>query len=416
MNWDDTPAEAAFRTEVRQFIKDSFPAAYSPDVHAEQGLEPEDVRGYDWPADRDCADRARAAGAREWAAALAARGWIASRWPVEYGGAALPVAAEFVLNEELVRAKVPTVNSLGVSLLGPTLLRHGTAAQKATHLPPIARGERTWAQGFSEPDAGSDLAGLRTRAVRDGTYYVVNGRKVWTSLGQHADWLFILVRTGTDPAEPRHRGLTYLLVDARSEGVTVRPIKDMRGAEPFSEILFEDVRVPVADRVGEENRGWYVAMDTLSFERAAISTAVKLEQALTGLVDYVNSESGAGRLHEGWGSGIRAEVARRYTEVRVLYNVARYTVSRQAAGSVPGYEASVNQLFGAELHQRLAKTGARVFGQHSLMWRGDKASGAPLDGEFTHRQFDAVAATFLGGTSEIQRGIIATRGLGLPRA
>jgi alkylation response protein AidB-like acyl-CoA dehydrogenase len=424
MNWADTPEQAAFRAEVRRFIGESFPAGYRPDPDAEQSLEPEDVRGYNWPVDRVSADPERREGARAWAAALAERRWITPHWPAEYGGAGLSSMEEFILHEEMMRARVPTVNGIGAFLLGPTLLAHGTDEQKAEHLPAIARGERTWAQGFSEPGAGSDLAGLRTRAVlstdSQGDHYVVNGQKVWTSLGHYADWLFVLVRTGrdagADTAAPRHRGITFLLVDVNTPGVTVRPITDLRGADPFSEIFFDDARIPVANRVGEQDRGWYVAMDALSFERAGIGATIKFEQALAQLVDYIGSDVGYDQLREGWTNGARGEIARRYTEVRVLYNIARYTVSKQAAGAVPGYEASVNQLFSAELHQRLARTGAQVFGQHGLLWRGDAGAVAPLDAAFTHLRLDSVAATFLGGASEIQRNVIATRGLGLPRS
>jgi alkylation response protein AidB-like acyl-CoA dehydrogenase len=424
MNWADTPEQAAFRAEVRRFIGEKFPAGYRPDPDAEQSLEPEDVRGYNWPVDRVSADPERREGARAWAAALAERRWITPHWPAEYGGAGLSSMEEFILHEEMMRARVPTVNGIGAFLLGPTLLAHGTDEQKAEHLPAIARGERTWAQGFSEPGAGSDLAGLRTRAVlstdSQGDHYVVNGQKVWTSLGHYADWLFVLVRTrtdaGADTAAPRHRGITFLLVDVNTPGVTVRPITDLRGADPFSEIFFDDARIPVANRVGEQDRGWYVAMDALSFERAGIGATIKFEQALAQLVDYIGSDVGYDQLREGWTSGARGEIARRYTEVRVLYNIARYTVSKQAAGAVPGYEASVNQLFSAELHQRLARTGAQVFGQHGLLWHGDAGAVAPLDAAFTHLRLDSVAATFLGGASEIQRNVIATRGLGLPRS
>jgi alkylation response protein AidB-like acyl-CoA dehydrogenase len=408
MNWEDTPEQAAFREEVRAFVRDRFPAAYTPDPDAEQSLEPEDVWGYNWPVDRNSADLARKEGALEWAAALAERGWIAPHWPVEYGGAGLSAMEEFILHEEMMRARVPTVNGIGAFLLGPTLLANGTDAQRAEHLPPIARGERTWAQGFSEPGAGSDLAGLRTRAVRDGDDYVVDGQKVWTSLGHHADWLFVLVRTDPDAA-PKHRGITFLLVDVTTPGVTVRPIRDIRGDTPFSEIFFEGARVPVTNRVGDENKGWYVAMDALSFERAGIGATIKYEQAIARLVEHIGTPEGREQLREGWERGARQEIARRYVEMRVLYNIARYSVTNP----VPGYEASVNQLFSAELHQRLARTGAEVFGQHGLLWQ---RQDAPLGAAFTHMRMDAVAATFLGGASEIQRNVIATRGLGLPRS
>ncbi|MGA8115526.1 MAG: acyl-CoA dehydrogenase family protein [Actinocatenispora sp.] len=409
MNWEDTPEEAEFRTQVRDFIGASFPASYLPDPDAEHSLEPEDVWGYNWPVDRVSPDPERRDGARAWAAALAERGWITPHWPTEYGGAGLSTMREFILQEEMMRARVPTVNGIGAFLLGPTLLKNGTDEQKTRHLPSIARGETTWAQGFSEPGAGSDLASLRTKAVRDGDDYVLNGQKVWTSLGQYADWLFVLART--DPDAARHRGITFLLVDSTSPGLTIRPIEDIRGDDPFVEMFFSDVRVPVANRVGEENRGWYVAMDALSFERAGIGATIKFEQALSQLIDYVGSEEGKQYLREDLGM-LRHEIAQRYTEIRVLYNLARYTVSKQASGEVPGYEASVNQLFGAELSQRLARTGAKAFGPFAALWQ---RHDAPLHAAFTHLRFDSVAATFLGGTTEIQRNVIATRGLNLPR-
>jgi len=411
MNWADTPEEAAFREEVRAFVAERFPTEYAPDPTAENSLEPEDVWGYNWPADRVSDDPARRDGARAWAAALAERGWIAPQWPSEYGGAALSAMQEFILQEELMRAGVPTVNGIGAFLIGPTLLEHGSDAQRAEHLPRIASGERTWAQGFSEPGSGSDLASLRTRTTRDGDHYVVNGQKVWTSLGNYADWLFVLVRTDPDAAKP-HRGISFLLVDAASDGITISPIEDIRGDTPFCEIFFDDVRVPVADRVGDENRGWYVAMAALGFERAGIGATIKYERALERMVGFVNSSEGEAYLRDDL-AGSRREIARRYAEIRMLHNLARYTVSRQAAGEPAGYEASVNQLFGAELHQRLARTGAEVFGQFGQLWQREDA---PLHAAFAHLRLDSVAATFLGGASEIQRNVIATRGLGLPRA
>lgn len=412
MNWKDTPEQAEFREEVRAFIQERFPESYEPNTTGEESLEPEDVWGYNWMVDIRSDDPARRKAAREWADALGERGWVAPHWPEEYGGAGLGPLEEFIFQEEMMRAGVPTVNGIGVYLLGPTLIEHGTSEQKAEHLPKIARGERLWSQGFSEPEAGSDLASLRTRGVRDGDHYVVNGQKVWTSLAHYADWYFILVRTDPD-APKKHRGITMLLVDKDTPGVTVRPIVDIRGADPFGEIFFEDVRIPVANRVGEENRGWYAAMTTLSFERAGIGATIKYEQALRRLVDYVKSDEGRRYLRGDWGQALRHEIVQRYEEIRVLYNIARYTVSLQAAGKVPEYEASVNQLFSAELHQRLARTLNKAFGQFGRLWQREDS---PLGAAYTHLVYDSVAATFLAGTSEIQRNVIATRGLGLPRS
>jgi hypothetical protein len=411
MDWTDSREQAAFRADVQTFVRERFPAAYTPDPVAEQSLEPEDVWGYNWMVDRASGEPARRAAARQWAAALAERGWVAPTWPPEVGGAGLGPVEELILQEEMMRAGVPTVNGIGAFLLGPTLLQHGTQEQRARHLPGIARADVTWAQGFSEPGAGSDLAGVQTRGVLDGDAYVVNGQKVWTSLAQYADWLFVLVRT--DTGTQRHRGITFLLVETTSPGISIRPIEDMRGATPFAEIFFEDVRVPVAGRVGEHNRGWYVAMTALTFERAGIGATIKYEQALSGLMDFVRSEEGRDFLREDWGGCLRHDIVRRHTEIRVLHNLARYTASRQASGETPGYETSANQLFSAELHQRLARTGAKAFGAYGQLWQRE---GAPMRAAWTHLCFDAVAATFLAGTSEIQRNVIATRGLGLPRA
>jgi len=410
LNWKDTPEQTAFREEVRLFIQERFPSDYTPDTDGEQSLEPEDVYGYNWVADSRSGDPRRQEAAWEWAAALSERGWVAPHWPEQYGGAGLGVMEEFILQEEMMRARVPAVNGIGVFLMGPTLLEHGTQEQQAEHLLRISSGEETWAQGFSEPDAGSDLAAVRTRAVRDADEYIVNGQKVWTSQGQYSDWLMALVRT--DPDEPRHRGLSFLMIDLASPGVTVRPIEDMRGSEPFTEIFFEDVKVPVRNRVGEENRGWYVAMTTLDFERSGIGSTIKYDQALRRLIESIRSDDVAPYLREDWEQAVRHEIARRYIEIRVLYNLALNTVSRQAAGESADYAASINQLFSTQVHQKLAGTGLKVFGPYGNLWQRD---GAPLEGFFTHDFVDSVARPFLGGSTEVQRNVIATRGLGLPR-
>lgn len=409
MDWQDTPEEDAFREQVRTFIRERFPSDYEPDYDAEFSLEPEDVWGYNWVLDRQSGDARRRDGARGWASALAEKGWIAPRWPAVYGGAGLGAASEFILLEEMMRAGVPTVNGNGALLLGPTLLTHGTKEQCAEHLPQIARGETVWAQGFSEPDAGSDLAGIRTRAVRTGDDYVLNGQKIWTSLGQHADWLFVVART--DPGASRHKGISFFLVDAATEGLTIRPIEDMRGAEPFAEIFFDDVRVPAKNLVGGENNGWYVAMTALGFERAGIGAVVKYEQAVAALVAHLRADD-ASTPRTADRSRLRHDIVRRYVEVRVLYDLARYTVSRERAESTVGYEASVNQLFGAELHQRLASTALKALGPAGQVRESAGSSPSAL---FSHLRLDSVATPFLGGTTEIQRNIIATRGLGLPR-
>lgn len=412
MNWRDTPEQAAFRAEVREFIRACFPPAYRPDTEMQQSLEPEDVYGYNWAADRRCADPERREGAMAWARALAERGWVAPHFPKEYGGAALGAIEDCILQEEMMRAQAPAVSGIGVGLLGPTLLAYGSEAQKREHLPRIARGEIAWAQGFSEPGSGSDLASIKTRAVREGEDYVVNGQKVWTSLAQYSEWAMLLVRT--DPrAERPHRGITYLLVDLAAPGVTVRPIEDLRGGTPFCEMFFEDVRVPVANRVGEENQGWAVAMATLGYERSGLGSVIRYQDALDRLVALMKSDESRRFLRTDTRDALLQEIAQRQIEIRVLYNLALYSVSKKATGEIPGVEASISQLFGAELHQRLARTGMKAFGPWAqLTQHGD----TPLAAMFTHDFLGAIAHPFLGGSSEVQRNVIATRGLGLPRS
>lgn len=393
---------------MREFIRARFPTGYQPDTQSEKSLEPEDVPDYNWPADRKGDDPARREGAMQWAEVLQEKRWVAPHWPVEYGGGGLTVMEQFVLYEEMARARVPVVGGIGVSMLGPTLIEHGTPDQQSEHLPKILTGDVVWAQGFSEPQAGSDLASLRTTAVRDGDDYIVNGQKVWTSHANYADWLFFLARTDTEA--PKHKGITFLMADVKSPGITVQPTLDPRGDVPFNEVFLEDVRVPVANRVGEENQGWYVAMTVLDFERGSVGGTVNCQIAMDSLLGYLRSNGNNGR--NGQMKALRQEIAERYIEIEILYNLALRTVSMQAAGKIPDYEASVNQLLSAEVHQRLAQTGQKAFGLYGDVLQRDKA---PLEAFFAHDYVDSAAHTVLSGTAEIQRNIIARRGLGLPR-
>jgi alkylation response protein AidB-like acyl-CoA dehydrogenase len=302
---------------------------------------------------------------------------------------------------------------MGVSLLGPTLIVHGNDEQKQEHLPKILSGEVAWAQGYSEPGAGSDLASLQTRAVRDGDDYVINGQKIWTSGAQYADWLFALVRT--DPEAPKHRGISFLMMDIKTPGLTVRPLTDMGWTQPFNETFFEDVRVPAKNLIGEENRGWYVGMTLLDFERSGISGAVEYRRTIQDLIEYAGTEEGKARSRLAETPTLRHEIADREIETEVLFNFAFRIVSMQVAGQVPNYEASMNKLFGSELHQRLARTGTKVFGLYSNIWEDNGTEYAPMGAHFTHDYVRSVPHTIFSGSSEIQRNVIATRGLGLPR-
>ena len=284
---------------------------------------------------------------------------------------------------------------------------HGSDEQKQEHLTNILSGVVAWAQGYSEPGAGSDLAALQTRATRDGDDYVLNGQKIWTTGAQYADWLFALVRT--DPDVPKHRGISFLMMDIKTPGLTIRTLTDMGWNQPFNETFFEDVRVPAKYLVGAENRGWYIGMTLLDFERSGIGGAVGYRRTLGELIEFVESESGSRMVRPDWRHVTRLEIADREVEIEVLFNFAFRVVSMQKVGELPNYEASMNKLFGSELHQRLAHTGMKTFGLYGNLW--GRAEG-PMGAAFTRELHQLVVAHDPRGTSEIQRNVIATRGLG----
>ncbi|MDA0256162.1 MAG: acyl-CoA dehydrogenase family protein [Chloroflexi bacterium] len=405
MDWQDSAQEAAFRAEVRGFIESELPERYRKEATRNR------IVRRIWQKDRLAEEPERREVARGWAAALAARGWFAPHWPREYGGAGLGPAEQFVFNEEMARADAPSVQGVAVGFLGSALIIHGTDEQKRTHLPRILDGSVVWAQGFSEPGAGSDLAGLSTRAVRDGDEYVVNGQKIWTSDGHEAEWLCVLART--DPELPRHRGISFLLADMRQPGITVRPLTNMNWRHAFNETFFEDARVPLGNRVGEENRGWYVAMTVLDFERSNIAGAVEARRLLSRLIaDAIGAGAHRARLDQR--DSLRQQIAQRWVEAEVLYGFSAQIISIQKAGGVPNHEASVSKVFGSELAQAIARTGASAYGLYSTLWDADDPR-APLEAFFAQAYVESTSRTIASGTSEIQRNVIATRGLGLPR-
>ena len=406
MDWNDSPEQAKFREEVRTFIQDHLPERYR-DPKRGTGL----FEG-GWQSDRKSDDDSAQAAAREWAESLAGRGWIAPHWPKKFGGAGLTVTEQFIFNHEMAKAGAPAVGGMGVSMLGPTLIVHGSEEQQAEHLPKILSGEVAWAEGYSEPGAGSDLASLQTRAVRDGDEYILNGQKIWTSGAHHADWLFALVRT--DPDAPKHRGISFLLMDRNTPGITVRPLIDMGWGHVFNETFFEDVRVPAKNRVGEENRGWYVGMTLLDYERSGIGTSVMARRQLMDLIDYAHTDVGRQRSSFASNTSLRGEVVDRLIEIEIEESMSLRIVSIQAAGQIPNYESSMVKMFGSESLQRLQRVGTRAFGLYANIW-DEESDYAPLRAMFTHGYVWSVPMTIAGGTSEIQRNIIATRGLGLPR-
>jgi alkylation response protein AidB-like acyl-CoA dehydrogenase len=346
---------------------------------------------------------------RRWLAIMAERGWTAPAWPREYGGGGLAKEEAKVLAEEMAKQKLrPPLIGFGLEMIGPLLLQVGSEEQKREHIPRILRGEIRWCQGYSEPGAGSDLAGLQTRAVRDGDDYILNGQKVWTSFGDKADWMFLLVRTDTTQ---KHGGITFLLMDMESPGVQVRPIMLISGASPFCETFIADVRVPRRNVVGQENGGWNIAKMLLRFERNMIADAFKARddrsRLLTMARRYLPTENG--RL-------LDPVLRDRLTQVEMDQACLDVTLSRSRdrlkAGQPPGPEASIFKLYGTELNQRRRELMMSIAGPQGLGWEGAGFSNEEL--QLTRDWLRSRGNTIEGGTSEIQLNIIAKNVLGLP--
>jgi alkylation response protein AidB-like acyl-CoA dehydrogenase len=398
MEFKDNAEEAAFRTEVRSFIKSNLPADW-------QGGD-EMMMEEATPAGRE-----REAFRTQWRRSLGTQGWIAPHWPVEYGGAGMSPGEQFIFNEEMAEARAPQVGGMGVTMIGPTLILYGTDEQKAEHLPKITSGEVHWAQGYSEPGAGSDLASLQTRAIRDGDDYVINGQKIWSSGAHRADWMFMLTRT--DPEAPKHRGISMLLVDLKSPGIQIQPLIDMSGNHVFNQEYFDNVRVPAKNRVGEENRGWYVGATLLDFERSGIGGSISLRHQVGDLVTFARQASTSGPVPVRMTDTMRAELAERAVEAEIAKLISYRLISIQKRGQVPNYEASMNKNFRAEASQRLAQTGIKLLGLYGNVYGDGRLSA--MKGRLTRHYLSSVSATIAAGTSEINRNVIATRGLGLPR-
>ncbi len=407
MDWSDTPEQQEFRKKVRTFIQERLPAYYRSERHQIKALNQE----HDWSDDLTGDDPEAKAAAQEWSKALAEHGWGAAHWPKEYGGGGLSTMEQYILKQEMAYSTAPSVGGQGVGLLGPTVLIHGTEEQKKKFLPKTLTGEMLWAQGFSEPGAGSDLASLQTRAVRDGDEYVINGQKMWTSTAHKANWIFGLFRT--DPDAPKHRGISFMVMDMKTPGISVRPIYSLGWAHRTNETFYEDVRVPAENVIGEINRGWYVGVTLLDYERSGIGEAVKLQRDLDELLEYLHTDAGKAISAPKY-QLTRIDVADRAIDAQVVMNIALRVVSLQGRGLVPNYEASMTKIVRTELTQKLANTGMKMFGLYANLWaRDDKY--VPLKAQFTQNYLDNVVQTIFAGSNEIQRNIIATRGLGLPR-
>ncbi len=390
MEFKFTAEDEAFRNELRSFIDTELPSSWEG-----AGRYPEED---DW----DLALSVRQK--------MAERGWLTMHWPEEYGGQNASAVKSAIFNEEIAYQRAPGRDIFGVRMLGPTLMIHGSEEQKRTHLPPVSRGEVQWCQGYSEPESGSDLASLSTRAVRDGDDLVINGAKIWTTLAHRADWIMLLTRT--DPDAPKHRGISFVLVDMKTPGVSVRPIVNMAGGHEFNQVIFDDVRVPRANVVGEEDRGWYVAVTLLDFERSGIDYSANARRLLDDVRVYATETKRNGQpiMEIPW---VRNLMADRYIDCEVARLIAYNVAYMQSQGLVPTKEASMSKVFGSETVRRVTEAAMDVLGLYGTLGREEK--WAPLKGRVQEHWMLSFSGTIAAGTSEVQRNIIAGRGLGLPR-
>lgn len=389
MDYRISAEDEAFRQEVRSFLCDHLPDARDVAV--------EDWEAEDW------------AFVRQMQRNLGQRGWLALGWPKEYHGLEASLLRQTVFTEEIVYHRCPGRDILGVQLLGPTLLVWGTEEQKRQFLPPIAKGEVRWCQGFSEPQSGSDLASVQTLAAAVGDQFVLNGSKIWTSGAHRADWMFLLART--DTSAPKHKGISFFLLDMRSPGITVQPILSMTGRHSFNQVFFDDVRIPRQNLVGRVNEGWSVAMKLLEFERSGIEFSAMARSIFDDALKFLS------RIMGGGASLVGARLARqKMADMAIKIEVSRLLAYRvawlQSQGKNPMAEAAASKVLGSETAQHMAKVAVEILGLYGQLVPG--SAYEVLQGSLAHRYLHNVALTIYGGTSEIQRNIIARRGLNLP--
>jgi alkylation response protein AidB-like acyl-CoA dehydrogenase len=346
---------------------------------------------------------------REFELKLGAMGWLAWSWPEEYGGRGRPISEQFLLEEEVALHGGPASDALGRVIVAPALLAAGNEAQKQAYLPPMARGEITVCLGYTEPEAGSDFASLQTRALRDGDDYVINGRKVFTSGAESSEYCWLAARTSTDSA--KHAGISIFMVRMDSPGVEVRPLVNLLDKAWFNETVFENVRVPVSDRVGAENEGWRVLTSALGAERITVYRAYLHRRALAALGRYAHANgNGSGAWDD---AGVRQALARLRTEYEITGLLLHRAIQMHEADLDYRAQAAMVKLFNTEFAQRLYLEGVAILGLHGQLREGDPR--APIHGSISHEYLSTVQDTIGAGTSEVQREIIAIRGLGLPR-
>jgi alkylation response protein AidB-like acyl-CoA dehydrogenase len=379
----DSPDEASFRTEVRSWLEANLP-----------------------PALRGRTNRPPPAELMPWYRTLSCKGWIAPHWPKQYDGMGATLNEQIIMTEELARVGAPQLPAQGLNHIGPILIEFGTEAQKAKHLPPIIAGTVIWAQGYSEPGAGSDLASLATRATLEGDHFVVHGQKIWTTWAHYSDWMFALVRT--DPlAQPRHAGISFLLLDLHSPGITIRPIRTIAGDDEFSEVFFENVVVPAENLVGKLNDGWRIANALLGHERLGTSNP---QYALIALDRIRTVARASGAMADPAFRDRLAAVSINVTALSALFSHAVELTNLQRS---PGPEASMIKIFGSELLQSLNDLLIEAAGSHASIEKPITTDFATVDVSTAFLQVRR--ATIYGGSSEIQRNIIARRVLNLPQ-
>jgi len=396
MDFAYTPAEEEFRKALRLWLVDALPQGW-----AETVFEPDD-------------EDERAQFRLDWERKLHAGGWSGINWPKEYGGRGATLIERGIFAEEMARAGAPEgINIIGHNLAGTTILRHGTEAQKKRFLPAIISSDEVWCQGFSEPNAGSDLASVRTRAERHGDKFIVNGQKIWTSYAQYSQWCFALVRT--DPDVPKHKGLSFLLIDMKSPGISIRPLRQISGESEFNETFFDDVEVPVENIVGDINDGWRIAMTTLAYERGpedALGRQIRFKQELDRLLAILaDQKRGDGFAIDD--AETRQRLARSITEVEVMRLNSLRTFSKYLNGEERGPDASLLKLYWSHAAQRMYETALDALGPLAPLAGNDRQAAG--GGRFQMSWLQSKAFTIYSGSSEIQRNIIGERMLGLPR-
>ncbi len=400
MDFSLTPEEEAFKKGVNDWLDENMKDL--PDWYVRNdgsGPEPESDEYQEFNL--------------EWHKKLYKAGFVGIAWPKEYGGRGATLMEQVIFNEEMAERRAPSgAGGLGVGWAGPTIIAAGTEEQKKRFLPKILSGEENWCQAFSEPEAGSDLANIQTRAVEDGDYYVINGQKVWTTMGMRADWAILLARTDFNPDIPKHRGISYFLLDMHAPGVTIRPLREMTGEALFGETFLDDVRIHKSLMVGEKNKGWYISMGTLEFERSNSNSAIGYLTTISNLIELAREMKRNGQpLSKD--PVVRQKIAQFYIEANVAKYIGLRALTRQLRGQTPGPESSVGSLLIMELGQRLQDYAMSLQGPYSRLVRDSKH--AIKNGSWQRSFLSSRGNTIMTGTSEIKKNIIAQRTLGLPR-